>query len=333
MQKISDSTTTATPDGEFTNGNRAGGVPATVLQAAWFNTIQRELVNLVEGAGIALDVQNDAQVLAAVRALLTWGGLNGKPDAFPPSEHQHTWEAIEGKPTEFPVGWGSVGNKPTTLSGFGITDGIRVLGAGVALPNTNVGPIWHADYNSLMTWQVFNANGANYTGYASVLIGSLLLDTQPTPRAGHIKSGVANLSRTTYAALRAWAQHNGRMVAAETWVAGHIVCADNPDGATFRVYDVRGEFLRAWDDGRGADPGRPFGAWQPDEFRAHQHVDGFRLHQQYVGAFAYGVGAEGGSGYILSTSATTATTQALTSGTGGSESRPRNVPLLASIKY
>jgi hypothetical protein len=53
---------------------------------------------------------------------------------------------------------------------------------GAALPTTNIGAIWHDDYNSIMTWQVFSANGANYTGYASVLVGNLLMDTQPTPR-------------------------------------------------------------------------------------------------------------------------------------------------------
>ncbi|XZG71737.1 hypothetical protein ACTSKR_07740 [Chitinibacteraceae bacterium HSL-7] len=144
---------------------------------------------------------------------------------------------------------------------------IPCLITGTALPSTNIGPIWHDDYNSIMTWQVFNANGAAYTGYASVLIGSLLLDTQPTPRTGYVKSGVANLSRTTDAALRGWAMHNGVMVAVGVWQAGQIVCADNADGTTFRAYDLRGEFLRVWDDSRGADVGRAFGSWQQDAIR------------------------------------------------------------------
>lgn len=133
---------------------------------------------------------------------------------------------------------------------------------GTPLPPQNIGPIWHDDYNSVMTWQSFTNNGANYVGYASVLIGSLMLDTQPTARSGYVKSGAANLSRTTDAALRAWAMHNGVMVALGVWQAGQIMCADNADGTTFRIFDVRGEFLRAWDDGRGVDSGRAFGSAQ-----------------------------------------------------------------------
>lgn len=147
----------------------------------------------------------------------------------------------------------------------------RYLALGSPLPVVNIGPIWHDDYADWMTWQTFNQNGANYTGYASRLVGSLLLDTQPTPRAGYIKSGVQNLSRVTYAALRAWAQHNGLMVAPGVWAAGTIQCADNADGTTFRIYDVRGEFLRAWDDNRGLDIGRALFSVQAD---AMQNVTG-----------------------------------------------------------
>lgn len=194
---------------------------------------------------------------------------------------------------------------------------IRHLGTGVALPAQNIGPCWHADYNSLMTWQAFTANGANYTGYASVLVGSLLLDTQPTPRAGYIKSGVVNLSRTAYAALRAWAMHNGIMVAEGAWLAGRIAVADNADGTTFKVFDVRGDFLRAWSDGSAVDSGRGFGTWQEDEFKTHAHVyNGTTLVYLQTGGTAVYANYSGA-----------------TSSTGGVETKPRNTALLASIKF
>lgn len=59
---------------EFTNGVPTTGTPATILPAEWLNTMQRELVGLVEGAGITLDSNNDAQVLAAVLALINGPG-------------------------------------------------------------------------------------------------------------------------------------------------------------------------------------------------------------------------------------------------------------------
>ncbi|MDC9607395.1 phage tail protein, partial [Xenorhabdus griffiniae] len=68
----------------------------------------------------------------------------------------------------------------------------------------------------------------------------------------------------------------------ETPPAGWMKC----NGATFtaaqypelaRVYpslrlpDLRGEFIRGWDDGRGIDDGRELLSWQDDSFRAHDH--------------------------------------------------------------
>ena len=91
------------------------------------------------------------------------------------------------------------------------------------------------------------------------------LDTQPTPRAGYIKTGAAELEH---------AQPTPRcgvgrcitvcMVSSgDTWAAGAIAVADNADGLHVSgAYDVRGEFPRFWDDGRGVDSGRAFGSWQ-----------------------------------------------------------------------
>lgn len=59
--------TGATVDGEFTNGGP--GVQRSVLGAAWLNTVQRELVAVVEAAGIALNAAVDNQLLQAIRNL------------------------------------------------------------------------------------------------------------------------------------------------------------------------------------------------------------------------------------------------------------------------
>lgn len=67
MQKIGSITSTADANGEWTNGNVAAGTPPTILDAAWLNTVQRELANIVAGGGLILDPNNDAQVLAALK--------------------------------------------------------------------------------------------------------------------------------------------------------------------------------------------------------------------------------------------------------------------------
>ncbi|EPK0247844.1 phage tail protein, partial [Serratia marcescens] len=75
MRKVGSTTDTADANGEYTNGNVAQGIPPTIINAEMLNTFQRELVNVVEGAGISLDPSNDSQVLEAVRKLLSTGRL------------------------------------------------------------------------------------------------------------------------------------------------------------------------------------------------------------------------------------------------------------------
>jgi hypothetical protein len=85
------------------------------------------------------------------------------------------------------------------------------------------------------------------------------------------------------------------------------------------VPDLRGEFLRGWDDGRGVDSGRSFGSAQADEFKSHSH-------SIYTNGQSGGMG---GGGFPVYYSPRTRSTDL----TGGTETRPRNVALLACIKY
>jgi len=289
-----------TPDGQFHDGNPATGELGSIVSALWLNalqsatrSVQAELLSVIEAAGLTADPDEINQLEVAIKQL-AWGA-------------QH---------------------RPTTLAGYGIGDGLRHYRAGQPLPNSDLGPIWHDDYASLMTWQAFTLNGASYTGYASVLVGSLLADTQPTPRAGYIKSGAANLSRTAYAALRGWAMHNGVLVSNDTWAAGAIAVADNTDGSTFRVFDVRGEFPRFWDDGRGVDEGRAFGSRQEATHIA-----------QYLGSIgpnAYGQQMGGTDGTLFTApgyAVFSLSTTGMSAGVDFLRMRSRNTSLLAAIKF
>lgn len=141
---------------------------------------------------------------------------------------------------------------------------------GTGLPTSDIGPIWHDDYNQWMTWQTFNANGATYTGYASVNVGQLIPDGQASQRTGRLRSG-GSYSKTTYAAIWNWALHNNLVVALGSWAQGMWAFADNGDG-TFRTPDIRGEFFRIYDDGRGVDTERTnFRNWQGWQYSQHDH--------------------------------------------------------------
>lgn len=190
---------------------------------------------------------------------------------------------------------------------------------GATLPASNIGPIWSESYSSIMTWQVFNANGAAYTGYASLGIGKVSIEMAAAARSGALKLNGQDLSTTTYAPLYHWAKHNGLVVASGSWAAGTNKFRENGSG-TFRVPDLRGEFIRVADDGRGADSGRATGSWQDHQIQDHDHN---------AAKTSVGLGfGDGGAVGILNQNIGAPTT-----GNHGSETRGRNTALLHTIKF
>ena len=107
---------------------------------------------------------------------------------------------------------------------------------------------------------------------ASASIGQIVMEPRTTARAGFLKANGAVVNRVDYPALWAYAQASGALVADASWGANNFGCFSSGDGATtFRLPELRGEFLRCLDDGRGVDPGRGIGTWQDSQNRAHVH--------------------------------------------------------------
>ena len=59
----------ATIDNKFTEGDLSNGIPATVISADWLNSVQEEMVKIIEQAGIALNKNNLTQLYTALVAL------------------------------------------------------------------------------------------------------------------------------------------------------------------------------------------------------------------------------------------------------------------------
>ena len=126
-----------------------------------------------------------------------------------------------------------------------------------------------------------------------------------TAPSGWLKANGAAISRTTYATLFA--------AIGTTFGVG--------DGSTtFNVPDLRGEFARGWDDGRGIDTGRVFGSAQADAFKSHTHP--VNIHTAGSAVYTF-----------LGISSGTTVTVENTNATGDTETRPRNIALLACIKF
>lgn len=140
--------------------------------------------------------------------------------------------------------------------------------------------------------------------------------------AGWLKCNAAAVSRTVYAAL---------------FAKIGTVYGVGDGSTTFNVPELRGEFIRAFDDARGADSGRVLGTPQDDRMQGHGHS----LKSPYIGIFSY---RTSGGAYTLMGGGTLADVGVNTIGVPSNdgshgaprvdaETRPRNVALLACIKY
>ena len=91
--------------------------------------------------------------------------------------------------------------------------------------------------------------------------------------------------------------------------------------------DLRGEFIRGLDSGRGVDAGRVLASSQTDLFKAHNHYAGHGIKGDIARQF-------GTTGNLSSVTERTSFSggQPYTSTTGGVETRPRNVALQPCMK-
>lgn len=140
-----------------------------------------------------------------------------------------------------------------------------------------------------------------------VQAGAVAYFAMSTTPAGWLKANGALVSRTTYAALFA--------VIGTTYGAGDGV-------TTFALPDLRGEFLRGFDDGRGVDLARVFGSAQQATSSGTGQVanETTRVESGATDTYSISLTAYAFSGPYTGTLPFI-------------RHRPRNVAMLACIKY
>ncbi|WP_349616229.1 phage tail protein [Azotobacter salinestris] len=186
--------------------------------------------------------------------------------------------------------------------------------------------------------------------------GDIFYTAANTAPSFSLKANGAAVSRTAYAAL--FARIGTRFGAGDGFT-------------TFNLPDLRGEFVRGWDDGRGVDGGRELGSYQGGALQVHGHTGsastagqhghtgqtstaGRHSHsmtfmrdrattdpgnavlgdENYYGEQTNTTTEAGEHAHSLSINQGGAHGHTITIGsTGGTETRPRNVALLACIAF
>lgn len=92
-----------------------------------------------------------------------------------------------------------------------------------------------------------------------------------TPSGGYLVANGSELNRNDYPFLWNFAQQSGMLVTEANRTGNEGAFTTGDGSTTFRIPDLRGEFLRTLDNGRGIDTDRVAGRWQEDEFKSHTH--------------------------------------------------------------
>ena len=179
---------------------------------------------------------------------------------------------------------------------------------------------------------------SNARNLADSIVGNYNLPATSLGNAPSVDSGtVAPFGGTTVPT--GWLECDGSAVSrttyADLFTAIGTTHGSGDGSTTFNVPDLRGEFIRGWDNGKGTDSGRTFGSSQAEELKSHFHRPRdystnntqvfFQGYGTTSGGYAYPSG--GGSGSIQFSTVTDATDP-----TGGAETRPRNIALMYCIK-
>ena len=150
---------------------------------------------------------------------------------------------------------------------------------------------------------------------------------------------VMSFARST--APHGWLICDGTLYNAADYPALYAVIGSSYGSAganTFRTPDLRGEFVRGWDNGRGVDTGRAWASWQSNMVLKHTHTV---VSTGTVSLFV-ALHPDGGSGSLVTNGADSIhavdyTPDCVSTGmtilAGGDENRPRNLALLYCIKY
>ena len=184
--------------------------------------------------------------------------------------------------------------------------------------------------------QVLKTDGSGVLSFSTVQgvpSGAVFCIAVATVPSDYLECNGAAVSRTTYAALFA--------------VVGTAYGAGN-GSSTFNLPDLRGEFIRGFDNGKGTDSGRSIASSQTSQMMQHTHAVSASSSVSDPGhAHTFSSNnSDSGDGNTLNDRTDNSNTRTMTSSSsatnisvsttiandGGTENRPRNIAMMYVIK-
>ena len=184
-------------------------------------------------------------------------------------------------------------------------------------------------FNSSLT-QFEGYDGSGWTQFGvGAPVGAVFCTAAASVPTGFLECNGAAVSRSTYASL---------------FSAIASIYGSGDGSSTFNLPDLRGEFIRGFDNGRGIDNGRTHASAQSDQNKGHTHSASVTDpgHSHTVNNFGGNFGGESGAQTFRSdhTGTSTAIVQSATTGVsvsnasqGGTEVRVRNIAMIYIIKF
>lgn len=304
----------------FKDGNKALGIPATIVNAEFLNSLQEEVANVIEPK-LPLDVNNKTQLLTAINMMIA-EAVNGGD--YKASVRVASTAAINlAAPGANIDGAAMVaGDRFLEKDNATLADRGIYIWNGAAVPATRaldadtgaefnggaIIPVEEGTLNADTNWQITNDDTVTIgvTGLTFKQVGAAVSPVLPgtgidwygpTAPAGYLACPLSatNISRTTYAALFA--------AIGTQWGVG--------DGAT--------TFGMPWfpADYTSVQANANVGTNHVGENLAHSHT--------VLGAYVTGIGTGGSAGCAVTTQTTTTS--------GGASNRAAGVRVLKCVKY
>lgn len=173
--------------------------------------------------------------------------------------------------------------------------------------------------------------------------GSALTHSEMDANLGYLVPTGAVMAFARNSAPSGWLECNGNAISRtlypDLFAAIGISFGAGDGSTTFNLPNLRGEFIRGWDNGRGVDSGRTFGSAQSGAIQSHTHsvTDPGHKHTsissngQASPSSTDTTPGEFGAKNIYEDT-TTAVTNISIQSSGGTETRPRNIAMLYCIK-